>query len=134
MQILHLLVLFGVSLFRMSWCDLNGKTNFKPVLLPTYSNIDVIFHFYKGCEIITKDNLIYILSKRPVTYQEAAETCQSYGGRLAQISNQEKRQFLEPHLRSFYIPGCYARLLIIIFISRSNFLPESREKQRNCLV
>ena len=84
-------------------------------LCPCLLSIDAIFHFYKGCEIITKDNLIYILSEQPATAQVAEETCLSYGGRLAQISNQEEKQFLEPHLRSFYIPGCYARLLIIIF-------------------
>ena len=62
---------------------------------------------YSDCEnrFITKDDVINILSERPATAQEAQETCHSYGGRLAQISNQEDRQFLEPQLRSLYAPG-----------------------------
>ena len=80
-------------------------------------NIGVIFNFCKGCKIITKDNLIYVLSEQPATNQKAEETCQSYGGRLAQISNQEERQFLEPYLRNLYIPGCYARLLLYFLVA-----------------
>ena len=62
---------------------------------------------YSVCEnrFITKDDVIYILSEQPATGQDAEETCLSYGGRLAQISNQEERQFLEPYLRSLYIPS-----------------------------
>ena len=62
---------------------------------------------YSVCKnrFITKDDVIYILSEQPATAQVAEETCQSYGGRLAQISNQEERQFLEPHLRTLYIPS-----------------------------
>ena len=62
---------------------------------------------YSDCEnrFITKDDVIYVLSKQTLTAQVAEETCQSYGGRLAQISNQEERRFLEPHLRTLYTPG-----------------------------
>ena len=59
---------------------------------------------------ITKGHVIHVLSEQPATGQDAEETCHSYGGRLAQISNQEERLFLEPHLRSLYIPGCFNRL------------------------
>ena len=62
---------------------------------------------YSVCKnrFITKDDVIYILSEQPATGQEAEKTCQSHGGRLAQISNQEERQFLKAHLRTLHIPS-----------------------------
>ena len=56
-------------------------------------------------KVIRKDGIPYLLSNQTTTYQEAEATCESHGGKLAQISNQEERQFLEPHLRQHYFPG-----------------------------
>jgi len=54
--------------------------------------------------IFTRNDDIYILSDEPTTHQQAERKCELYGGKIAQISLQERSFFL-PHLRQKYIPG-----------------------------
>ena len=54
--------------------------------------------------IATSNDEIYILSDEPKTYQEAEVICQSSGGQIAEIRNQDQRRFFQPSFDAKYTP------------------------------
>jgi len=53
--------------------------------------------------LFISENVIYVLSDERTTYNGAENVCRSYGGELAEIRNQNQRNFFNNAVQNKYI-------------------------------
>ena len=70
---------------------------------------NILFIFFLNAEcsngILTMKDDFFIFSDEQATFDNAEKTCSSYGGEIAQISNQNERKHFNATLRRKYISG-----------------------------